>query len=369
MRIVYVTINVAVKIMTGGVGAKIKRQVSLWKDKGHIVKIFILTPETVSIPDSEQFVFKPLVNVLFLKFLAREISRSRNLIKMIAAIKAFQPDIIYLRFGLYTFPLHQMFKIAPVALEVNSNDIDEYRTRGAFFYWLNRLTRGIVFSLSSALVPVSQTLADINASYGKPACVVSNGIDLDAYQPLPAPKNDAPVLTAIGSPGMIWHGMDKLFPLARRFPDITINIIGYGPEDFSESAPPNLHLHGYLNHTEIREILANTDVAFSTLAQHRKNMQENPSLKVREALAFGIPVIMAEYDADLADLKSNCFLFLPNTEDNVALHAESIREFAYNSMGIRVRRALIAGRIDQRLKEEKRLAFFAEIANLYALRN
>jgi glycosyltransferase involved in cell wall biosynthesis len=361
MKIAYVTINVAAKIMNGGVGAKIKRQISLWKEMSHSVKIFVLTPEIISFPDSEQFVFKPLIETFFLKFLTQEISRSQTLAHMISTVKAYQPDIIYLRFGLYTFPLHTLFRIAPVLMEVNSNDLNEYRTRGPFFYWLNRLTRGIVFSLSSGLVPVSEELADINVGYGKPICVVSNGINLDAYTPLPAPKNRAPVLTVVGSPGMGWHGVDKLFSLARQFPDLTLNIIGYRKDDFSEVIPPNLSIHGYLGQNEIREILANTDVVFGTLALHRKQMDENPALKVREALAYGIPVIIAHKDADLVGLNSACFLFLPNTEDNVVSHADAIRDFAYNSMGRRVERELIAPRIDQRLKEEARLAFFQKI--------
>ncbi len=361
MKIAYVTINVTAKIMNGGVGAKIKRQISLWKEMGHSVKIFVLTPEIISFPDSEQFVFKPLIETFFLKFLTQEISRSQTLSHMISMVKAYQPDIVYLRFGLYTFPLHTLFRIAPVLMEVNSNDLNEYRTRGPFFYWLNRLTRGIVFSLSSGLVPVTEELADINAEYGKPICVVSNGINLDAYTPLPAPKNRTPVLTVVGSPGMVWHGVDKLFSLARQFPDLTLNIIGYRKDDFSEVIPPNLSIHGYLGQNEIREILANTDVVFGTLALHRNNMEEGSVLKVREALAYGIPVIIAHKDADLVGLNSACFLFLPNTEDNVVSHADAIRDFAYNSMGRRVERELIAPRIDQRLKEEARLAFFQKI--------
>lgn len=361
MKIAYVTINVTAKIMNGGVGAKIKRQISLWKEMGHSVKIFVLTPEIISFPDSEQFVFKPLIETFFLKFLTQEISRSQTLSHMISMVKAYQPDIIYLRFGLYTFPLHTLFKIAPVLMEVNSNDLNEYGTRGSFFYWLNRLTRGIVFSLSSGLVPVTEELADINAEYGKTICVVSNGINLDAYTPLPAPKNSTPVLTVVGSPGMVWHGVDKLFSLARQFPDLTLNIIGYRKDDFSEVIPPNLSIHGYLGQNEIKEILANTDVVFGSLALHRNNMEEGSVLKVREALAYGIPVIIAHKDADLMGLNSACFLFLPNTEDNVASHADDIRDFAYNSMGQRVERELIAPRIDQRLKEEARLVFFQKI--------
>lgn len=361
MKIAYVTINVAVKIMTGGVGAKIKRQIFLWKDMGHTVTIFSLTPERINFPDSQQFVYGPWSQISLLKPITLELSRSENLIRMIREVREYHPDIIYLRFGLYTFPLHNLFKIAPVLMEVNSNDLEEYRTRGYFFYWLNRLTRGIVFARSTGLVPVSRELAELNLKYNKKTCVVSNGIDLESFELLPAPSNPAPVLTAIGSPDMKWHGMDKLFAIARRFPDLTINIIGYDPVDFLEPAPPNLIIHGYVGRDVIKKILSTTDVMFGTLAMHRKNMKENPALKVREALAFGIPIIMAHPDADLEGLDTDCILFLPNTEDNLITHADSVRDFAYHVIGKRIPRELISSRVDMRRKEETRLAFFEEI--------
>jgi hypothetical protein len=43
------------------------------------------------------------------------------------------------------------------------------------------------------------------------------------------------------------------------------------------------------------------------------------------------------------------------------MHAEQIRSFAYSMMGKRLSRDTIANRIDQRPKEEIRLAFFNEI--------
>jgi glycosyltransferase involved in cell wall biosynthesis len=362
MKIAYVTINVASNIMMGGVGAKIKRHVSLWKEMGHEARIFSLAPENVPMPDSEQFVFASLTKLPILKFLTLEFSRSHTLRRMIKAIEEHNPDIIYLRFGLYTFPLHGLFKIAPVILEVNSNDLDEYFVlRGYFFYWLNRITRNITFSLSSGLVPVSRELAQLNSNFKKPYRITSNGIDLDAYEGMVPPSNRTPVLTIIGSPGMSWHGMDKLLPLAERFPDLTINIIGYGPQDFSEPIPANIIAHGYLDQTAIKEILAKTDVVFGTLALHRKNMEEVPPLKVREALAFGIPVIVAYTDTDLQHLDLPTVLRIPNTEENVLDGAETIRQFAYDMMGRRVDIDAVKPYIDQRAKEEQRLVFFTEI--------
>ena len=358
MKIAYVTIHIEPKLINGGVGNKINSQISIWKSLGHSVTLFSLTPEPVlAIPEVEQFFFKPSLNVPVLKTLTREISRSLGLAKLISAVRRYRPDVIYFRFGLFTLPLQELFKVAPVVLEVNSNDRAEYRSKGLFFYWLNRITRGLIFSRCAGWVASSHELANLETS-GKPVCVISNGIELDKYQPIPAPHNSSPALALVGSPGMSWHGVDKLFPLAERYPDLGIHIIGYRREDFREPVPDNVHLHGYLEPEQVRKVLTGVDTVFGTLALYRKKMEEASPLKVREALAYGIPVILGYYDTDLSDIDSDLFYFMPNTETNVLDHAQAIHEFAVRVMGRRVERDMVLSRIDQRRKEETRLQFF-----------
>ena len=360
MKIAYVTINIDTKIINGGVGNKIKSQVSIWKSMGHSVTLFALTPGHVTIPFAHQFTFNNSSKIFGLKFFMREISRSLKLVELILAVRVYQPDVIYFRFGLFTFPLQYLFRVAPTVLEVNSNDLDEYRSRGTFFYLLNRITRDILFSHCTGWVSTSYELANLeeNLCHAKPVCVISNGIELDKYEPLKPTGHQTPTLSLVGSPGMNWHGVDKLFPLAEKYPELTINIIGYRRDDFEVSIPSNIHLHGYLERENIKKILADTDVVFGTLALHRKKMEEASPLKVREALGYGIPVILAYKDTDLMDVESDCFLFLPNSENNIVENTKLIRDFSFRTMGIRVDRALISRRIDQRMKEEKRLDFF-----------
>jgi glycosyltransferase involved in cell wall biosynthesis len=178
---------------------------------------------------------------------------------------------------------------------------------------------------------------------------------------LPAPKNAHPVLTLVGTPGMSWHGVDKLIEFAKLFPEITVNIVGYGAGDVDGAVPSNVKLHGFLNSQQVRDVLAGTDVACGTLAFHRNNMQEASALKVREALTFGIPVLIAFRDTDLNDVQIDTILRIPNTEDNVVSYAEKIRDFAYRMMGRRVDLNVVGPYLDQRKKEQKRLAFFEKV--------
>ncbi len=75
--------------------------------------------------------------------------------------------------------------------------------------------------------------------------------------------------------------------------------------------------HGFLDRAGVMDVLMKTDVACGSLALHRNNMQEASPLKVREALAYGIPVLLGYKDTDLSNLQSEYILQIPNTEDNV----------------------------------------------------
>lgn len=357
MRIAYVTIHVAPEIMQGGVGKKIRSQMSIWREQGQAVTLFSLTPARIPFPDERQFVFDSRVNLL-----KREINRASALKRMLVSIRQYKPDMIYLRYGLYSFPLHHIFNIAPVVLEINSNDKVEYATRGKFFYWMNCLTRNLIFaSVSGIIPPTRELISAFPSKYNKPVVVISNGIDLSDVELLPPTNNTSPVITMVASPGMNWHGVDKLIKLAELYPDLTVNIVGYSLRDVGSITSGNVYFHGLLYGKELSEVLSRTDVTCGTLALHRKKMNEASPLKVRESLAFGIPVIIAYKDTDLDELELDTILRIPNTEMNIIENAERIRKFAYKMIGKRVNIDVVAPYIDQRKKEEARLVFFESI--------
>jgi glycosyltransferase involved in cell wall biosynthesis len=256
-----------------------------------------------------------------------------------------------------------MLSIAPTVLEINTDDINETRLQGWYSYWFNILTRSILLRNVSGIVALTREVAELASYrvYAKPTRVIADGIDLRDYRPLPAPKNSKPAITLVGSPGMVWHGVDKLIHLARVCPDLDIHIVGYHAHDFKDKLPFNVQIHGFLDRAGVMNVLAKTDVACGPLALHRIHTQEGSPLKVREAAACGIPILLAYHDPDLIHLSSECLLQLPNTEENVLSHIEKIRSFAYQMMGKRIQRAAIADLIDQSHKEDLRLAFFDEV--------
>jgi glycosyltransferase involved in cell wall biosynthesis len=369
MRIAYIAPYLSDAQARGGVGEKIAGQIRLWQNRAHDVRLFVMTPNSLEIRESyaQVFQYTPLVKLQLLQSFTRLVSKTKTLRSLIKSVLAYRPDVIYLRHGIYIYPMHLLFSIAPVVMELNTDDVSENRHFGFYHYWFNRLTRGFLLTRAAGLISVTHEIAQlpVNLKYGRPTKIIANGIVLEEYEPLPPANNPNPVITLIGLPGMAWHGVDKLLNLAGRIPGLVVNIVGYNRSDVNGEVPPNVHLHGFLDKSGVRNILGGSDVACGSLALHRKNMQEASPLKVREALAYGIPVILGYQDTDLFDVQSEYILQLPNTEDNVESHADQILSFASQMRGRRIDRSTIAKRIDQGCKEESRLAFLKEILQLH----
>jgi hypothetical protein len=361
MRIAYVTLHWP-RRRASGIGRKIEEQMAAWRQEGHTVQLFShRTPvdHPDELVDGLSFEYKPTGKLM------TEINRSRAIPAMVEAVKKFSPDVIYLRWSMYVFPSHRLFHVAPVVVEINTDDISQHQMLGKIYSTYNRLTRGIYLKHAAGLVFTSGELQTCNSfvPFKRPNVVIANGIDLSQNPESPAPDNARPRIGFIGTPDLSWQGVDKIVRLAELCPDLDIDVIGFdGLEDGSRK-PDNLYFHGYLEKDQARAILAKDDVGLGTLALHRKGMDEASSLKTREYLAYGIPVIIPYIDTDLSDLNADTILYIPNTEDTVDQNWQAIHDFAFRMRGKRIDREMIYRRIDSHIKEKVRLQFFEECLN------
>ena len=359
MKIAYVSLHWP-RTNDSGVGKKIQSQIDAWSGRGHAARMFMHASRHE--PQSDLIEG----DIFFYSFeggINKEISRVRAMERTVTSIRNYRPHLIYLRYGMYVLPAHRLMDIAPVIEEINTDDLAQHERLGRFISTYNRWTRGILLRRVRGLVAVSRelALAPAFAGYRKPTRVVSNGIDLDSTIPLRAPNNKIPRLFFMATPGYPWHGIDKLVELARIIPDIVIDVVGYCENDLGGSLPKNIRLHGYMKSTDYLKILSEADADISTLALHRKNMQEASSLKTREYLAFGLPVILPYVDTDLNDLDCSFLLKIPNQEDNIQTHGEIIGDFIFRMRGKRADRRVLNERIGSHQKEKERLEFFEQI--------
>ena len=338
MRIAYISLHWP-RTIASGVGKKILRQMDAWQAEGNDVQLFMHTAQyesDVPLLPGEVFFYRG-------HGLSVEWGRIKAAYRLLKAVQDYRPDIIYLRYGMYVYPIHCLTSIAPLVEELNTNDLAQHRRLGRVYAFYNRLTRGILISRTNGLVCLSNELAKVqhNVRFIKPTRVIGDGIDLDNISPLPAPENAQPRVAFIGSPDAPWQGVDKLIELAQSFPDITIHIIGYDRIDGHDLLPENLCLYGYLETVKYQKILGTMDCAIGSLGLHRISLNESSPLKTRECLAYGLPMILPYEDTDIEDLDADFLLKIPNKEDNIHTHGHAIRDFAYRMRGRRVDRALI----------------------------
>lgn len=336
-----------------GVARKIDGQVAVWSAAGNTVRVFALT--TAHPPGN--LVTSPVDTVVAGGATAR-FAGCRDLL---GRVSRWQPDVIYLRQCTYQPGFSSLFEIAPVIIEVNADDTTELRLVSRKSHYYNLLSRHRLLGHASALAFVTHELAASRSftNWRVPTATIGNGISLGevAHRAM-APRNQLPRLFFLGSPDFTWHGTDKIGLLARARPTWRFDLVGLSAPQ-ARGLPRNVVAHGLLKSDEYMSLLADADVAISSLAMHRNRLNEASPLKTREYLASGIPVLMAYRDTDF--LHGAPFLLeLPNEEDNVFPNLEHIDRFVHQMRGVTVPRRDVA-HLDWAHKEPARLALFERI--------
>jgi glycosyltransferase involved in cell wall biosynthesis len=313
-----------------GVAKKIRTHVDTWRAAGHEVELFDLAPCP-----------------LHRRWAPTE--------RVVREALAWQPELAYVRYDLFLPPIRRLLQRVPSVVEANSYDRSELRLRSMRASLYGELSRKIVLGGATGIVCVSRELGGLLASFGKPIEIVGNSVDLERLPATPPPDNAQPRLVYSGSPAQSWQGLDKLAQLARAQPEWRFDVVGPGARELGD-APPNVTIHGFLGRDDSAPLYSGADVAVGQLALHRRGVNENSPLKVREYLAYGLPVISGHRDPDFPAPEPWFLLRLPNNEENVKRNVGRIRAFVAGVRGRRVAHAEIA-HLDVRVKEAARLRF------------
>lgn len=340
-----------------GVFKKVLSQVRIWKSQNY-VSLHVVSRRPLSEVWKRSLEEVPFSFHLYSAHSAT--TRLRAWREAVEALKGQRPDVVYHRYDLYMPALKELSQSYPLVLEINTDDLAEYCLRKGLRCLYNRFTRALLLRKAGGLIFVTHELAQLPhfACYRKPFSVVSNGIVLDDYLPLPPPRNEEPRLVFLGAEGQPWHGIDKVIRMAQLFPQWHFDIVGVRPGKLYKT-PSNVSLYGPLERQTYEPILAQADIAIGSLALHRNGMNEACPLKVREYLAYGLPVIIGYKDTDFPE-GAPFILQLPNTEDNVESNVEAIKRFTYQWRGQRVPRDALS-HLDMQAKETLRLDFFRQL--------
>ena len=362
---------------------KIERQVRTWNELGEQARLFAITPRAV---------MRPGLAVLTTPFLTGSrlgkpgqvsfsgaIRSALALRRALRAIREFGADAVYLRQQTFMPGLGSILRSFPTFVEINSPDMTEMwiyarmwggkaRLRAAY----HGISRGIVLRRCTGIVSMTQEMLAMPefGRFRKPSIVIPNGVPLDECPPVPRidDPDPRPVILLAASGGhptekTHWHGVDKVLELA----ESTINSLRFlivGAELVRrEKVPGNVEIVGFVPPDELGAQYARADVAFGTLALHRKGMEEACPFKTREALAFGLPVILGYRETAFLDCGAgfDWLLQIPNRADNLRESRDRIIDFATRWNRRRLDRREIGPHIDLRVLEGKKIDFIKQL--------
>jgi hypothetical protein len=359
-----------------GVSSKINSQILHWRRLGHDVSGYCLTPYSRAEEDCSEYAFEKAVfnsSGVSLIDLSEMLSRFCAQDDLVAKLKDFSPDVIYLRYETYKPFIGQLYRMRfPVILEVNTIDTIENRVLAKksvikrLLYWYSNITRKRVFGQTAGLVTITEEIGthkDV-AKFKKDFIAIPNPVDISQRTILKTDSvKNLPKLLFIGSSNFPWFGVDKIIELARKtVGKLEFCFIGSLEIDH-DSLPENVEVNGYMSGEKLSEKLTECSIAISSMALYRYGLNEAATLKVRDYILWGFPTILGHVDSAFKNHKTpEWILQLPNTPDNVTNNIDRIVDFCERQHGKIVTHAESAIFLDFKKSEESRLRFFAQIA-------
>ncbi|MFL6718063.1 MAG: glycosyltransferase family 4 protein [Burkholderiaceae bacterium] len=258
--------------------------------------------------------------------------------RLARAVREHQPDCLYERYNLFLpagIWLKRKFGL-PMLLEVNAPIFEERaRYDGLSLNGLARWSQAYTWKAADYVLPVTQVLGDIVASYGVPReriVVIPNGINASQFSE--APENQAAKAAlglesniVLGFTGFVrdWHGLDKVITMIADDPPESsrhLLVVGDGPARAAlEAQARALNIEHRVSFTGVigRDEVARYVAAFDIALQPAVVEYASP-LKLFEYLALG-KAIIGPAQPNLMEILTdgqNAVLFDPKAADGMA---------------------------------------------------
>lgn len=253
------------------------------------------------------------------------------------AVRMHRPDCLYERYNLFLpagIWLKRKYKL-PMLLEVNAPIFEERaRYDGLCLKRLARWSQGYAWRNADYVLPVTQVLGDIVASYGverERIVVIPNGINEERFALAPDAQSAKAALglenkLVLGFTGFVrdWHGLDKIIDLiAQDLPQSSrhLLVVGDGPVRVAlEQQARELNISHRVSFTGIvgRDDVARYVAAFDIALQPAVVAYASP-LKLFEYLALG-KAIVGPAQPNLMEILTdghNAVLFDPEHSDGL----------------------------------------------------
>ena len=357
-RVLYILDQNIEEGKTAGIIYKVKDQIQHWEKQGVRVQLLSLyafklyDTNLKLLDDSKSFDIKHHNSLITLFRLFY------STFKLLIHLPYFKFDMIYMRTRPY-MPFTQMaLGRYKVMMELNTNDIEEWRSLNKLMHIYNMITRKWFYRIGIGFVAVGTEIRDLYKEFNRPIEVIGNAINVADYKLIEDTGNDRPRACFVGSPGFPWHGIDKIKYLASVLKDVDFHFIGESGENYE-----NVIFHGYCTLDKVTEILHTCDVAIGTMSLHEKGMNSTSTIKTRQYLAQGLPIFYGYKETDFSG-KEEFLLELPNTPTNISDNVEKIHQFilhCFRNKELRLKcREFAVKNLDVSVKEKKRFEFIQQ---------
>ncbi|MDH7446375.1 hypothetical protein [Aquimarina sp. 2201CG14-23] len=338
-----------------GILNKVSQQVRIWVEKGNNVQIISTKPSR----DKNKIKIKDVIKKYYYSTkknssLNNYFFKIKHSSRIQRDINTFNPDIIYYRQGIWFPGLPKVLGAYTTVMEVNTNDLIEIKNESYIRRLIYQFGRNKILDKIDGIVSVTNELNTLYDFIEVPKITIGNGYVFDKNHIEKKKISDRPQLVFVGSPNCQWHGVDKIYKLAKKLPEFDFHIIGMNGDSLD-----NLKFYGYLSLEKIKKIYQFCDVAIGSLSLYKAGVQESSTLKVREYLSNGLPVILGGFDVDMKGCEY--ILELPNKRDNIHTNIPIIKEFVYNWKERNIEVEKVAKKLGYETKEEQRLSFLEKV--------
>ncbi|RAV29406.1 glycosyltransferase [Sinomicrobium soli] len=349
--------------INSGIVKKINAQVKEWRKQGNEVYICVLWPrkkENEKVYLQGSFFSNTILDRLVPDgFVKTYLTKMGSISRIASYLKGINPDVLYARQNIWYPGLTGVLARYNTVLELNTVDFMEmefYSTikKKVYLFGKNRIL-GAVKGLVAVSPDILRFYEKYKKEYGLKSVVVSNGIKLADFHRKKKPVDGEKIsLVFVGSKNMKWHGLNKVYRLAERLPECEFRIVGYEGKNYK-----NVSFYGWTNKEELEVIYTRSHFGIGSFDNHLVGKYVDSTLKVREYLAYGLPVILGHWDVDF---RNSDFVFKATDKSGNLKNIRAIREFMQKYKDYTVSSEEIRI-IESSVKEKERLEFFKEIVS------
>lgn len=345
-----------------GILKKVNDQINYWENAGCEVHLLCPWPTPALISQKRingLFISSRLLNKLPDGGVKNFLNKVLCAGKLRNKLRQINPDILYIRQNTWYPGLISILKENKTVLELNTVDIIEAKYFSSLKRAIYLFGRERILNNSKGLIAVSPDILKHYKKYGElEKMVVSNGINLSRISKAKRDKENQTInLIFVGIKDTAWHGLDKVIELAKIFPQYCFNIVGPNESDF-KNYPKNVRFYGWVEKNQLEKLYEENHFGIGSFANYLVGKEVDSTLKVREYLAYGLPVILGHWDVDFMDSE---FVLKVTDENHEILNSELIQQYLQNYKNYVVNNGDLKI-IDSKTKEQERLNFFRKIS-------